>query len=274
MRRRFEFVVLVLLLVMAPNKISAQDESDLAKKALEDTTFTWKSLGSEEVQIYYQAGSFAEKHRAMLLRSASTAFQEALNCLGEPDCDRSIRVFYLDSRDEMNRIVGRPYSGFANWSASSVFVVFTPEWRSFETHEITHVLTMELWGTPHAASRWMIEGISVHCDGWCREYAVDEIAFYFLSRGELPPLKECFDSFASLGEIRGGFYAASVIGFIRRAYGAEALRELWVRGHGSIPEVLGVDAGKIEVMWKDYLKSNVREGVQIDLEAIKEFGCG
>jgi hypothetical protein len=264
----------MLLLIVVPAKLPAQDDSDLAKKALEDTTFTWKSLGSEGVRIYFQSGSFAERHRAMLLRSASTAVNEALDRLGEPDYDRSIRIFYLGSREEMNQIIGRPVSGFANWSASSVFVVFTPDWRSFETHEISHVLTMELWGPPHAASRWMVEGIPIYCDGWCREYSVDEIAYRFLSQDELPPLEEFFDGFASLGEIRGGFYAASVIGFIRHTYGTGALRSLWLRGHGDFKKLLGADASQVQAAWRDYLESTVSKDTQVDLEAIQEFGCG
>ena len=77
----------------------------------------------------------------------------------------------------------------------------------------------------------MIEGIAVYSDGWCREYTIDEIAFRFLSDGQLPPLQELFDDYGTLGEIRGGMYAASVIGFIRDTYGADALRKVWRDGH-------------------------------------------
>lgn len=253
---------------------SAYGEVSLVTRALEDSAFTWRSSEAKGVRIYYQAGSFAERHRAMLLRSAAGALEEALECLEEPEYGRLLRVFYVDSREQMQRIVGQPVTGFANWSASGVFVVFNPEWRSFEKHEITHVLTMELWGDPNTGSRWMIEGIPIYCDGWCREYTVDQIAFHLLSSGDLPPLKKFFDDYATLGEIRGGFYAASVIGFIRRTYGAEALRALWVNGHGGLRESIGVDADELEASWKSYLRSKVSADVKVDIETIQRLGCG
>lgn len=262
------------LLIVTATRISAQTDVDFARRALEDSTFTWRTLGRDGVAIYYQAGSFADRHRAMLLRSVSTAVGEALECLGEEEYERLIRVFYIESREEMNRIVGQPVSGFADWTASSVFIVLNPEWRSFEKHEITHVLTMELWGRPSSSSRWMIEGVAVFCDGWCREYNVDEIAYHLLSHGQLPPLENLFEDFASLGEIRGGFYAASVIGFIRQTYGADALRRLWLNGHDKLTEMLGADVNEVEALWRDHLESTVDKDTHVDLKAILDLGCG
>jgi hypothetical protein len=254
--------------------VSAQEDVDLVKKALEDSTFSWNSCDSRSVRIYYQSGSFAERHRAMLLRSVTTTVDESLEFLGETKYDRTLHVFYVASRKEMERIVGRPYTGLANWTASGVFVVVNPDWRSFEKHEITHVFTMELWGAPHADSSWMVEGIALGCDGWCREYTVDEIAFHYLSTNQLPPLRELFDEFRALGEIRGGVYAASVIGFIRDEYGTETLKKLWLEGSGALDELLGADVDQVEESWKAYLKAKVSKDVEVDLKTIDDLGCG
>jgi hypothetical protein len=263
-----------VLLMAATWATAAYGQVNLVEGALEDSTFKWRSMDSEAVRIYYQPGSFAERHRAMLLRSASRAVGDALECLGEPEYDRLIHVFYLESREEMNRIVGRPVAGYANWEASGVFVVFNPKWRSFEKHEITHVLTMELWGSPNAASGWMIEGVPIYCDGWCRQYSVDQIALHLLSHGELPPLRDFFDDFATLGEIRAGFYAASLIGFIRETYGTDALRALWLSGHANLRELLGADVDQVETSWKQYLRSTVNEDTEVDMKTIEDSGCG
>jgi hypothetical protein len=263
-----------VLLVTCSWCASAYGQADLVTRALEDSSFTWLSSESSDVRIYYQPGSFAERHRAMLLRSVTGALEEALECLEEPEYDRLLRVFYVESRQEMERLVGRPVTGFANWEASGVFLVFNPEWRSFEKHEITHVLTMELWGAPDPGSRWMVEGLPIYCDGWCREYSVDEIAFQLLSDGDLPPIEELFENYAALGEIRAGFYSASVIGFIRRTHGAKALRALWLDGHGDLRESIGTDADQLEASWKRYLKSSVDANVKVDLETVSRLGCG
>jgi hypothetical protein len=247
---------------------------DLVRKALEDSTFVWSSSESDGIRIYYQKGSFAEQHRSMLLRSARVAVDEVQASLGESELERPFHLFYLESREEMERIVGQPVTGLANWGANAVFVVVNPDWRSFEKHEIAHVFTMGRWGPPHDSSRWMIEGIAIYSDGWCREYTNDEIAFRFLSDGQLPPLQELFDNYRTLGEIRGGFYAASVIGFIRDTYGVDALRKVWRDGSENLTELLGASADEVETSWKSYLRTRVREDIQVDLETIGDLGCG
>ncbi|UCG52942.1 MAG: hypothetical protein JSW58_05120 [Candidatus Latescibacterota bacterium] len=270
----FRVSLLVMLLIIVTSGISAQEKDDLVQSALEDTTFNWASSESRGVRIYCQRGSFAEKHRSMLLRSVTTAVDEVLEYLGESRYDKPLNVLYLESREEMERIVGQPVSGFANWGASGVFVVFNPEWRSFEKHEITHVFTMGGWGAPDTTSRWMVEGIAIHSDGWCREYTVDEIAYHLLSQGQLPSLQEFFDDSTALGEIRGGFYGASVIGFIRHTHGAEALHDLWLNGIGDFKEMFGSDVKEIENLWKNYLKLKVKKEIKVDLETIEDLGCG
>jgi len=266
--------VLVMLLIVIATDISGQENDDFVQKALSDSTFTWLSSSSNRIRIFYQKDSFAERHRMMLLRSVKTAVDEVLEFLDEPAYEPLLNVFYLESRDEMNRIVGRPYSGFSNWTANGIFIVLNPEWRSFEKHEFTHVVTMGVWGPPDITSRWMIEGIAIYSDGWCREYTVDEIAFHLLSNDQLPSLQELFDDYANLGEIRAGFSAASFIGFIRNTFGMPKLRSLWFNGVGNLRDVLDTNLNQIENSWKLYLKQNVRKDIQVDFDNIKKLGCG
>jgi hypothetical protein len=86
-----------------------------------------------------------------------------------------LNVFFVYNRSEMERLVGSPVTGFANWSADAIFLVCSPDWRSFEKHEFAHIITMGIWGTPHETSRWMVEGIAIAADGWCREYLEETV---------------------------------------------------------------------------------------------------
>lgn len=270
----YRHLILALLLMVFVTNVMGQPTDDFVQKALDDSTFIWLSSSSDRVRIFYPKGSFAEKHRMTLLRSVQTAVDEVLKLLDEPAYEPLLNVFYLESRDEMKRIVGRPYSGFSNWTANGIFIVVNPEWRSFEKHEFAHVVTMGGWGSPDVTSHWMIEGIAVHVDGWCREYTVDEMASHLLSNDQLPSLPELFDDFANLGEIRAGFFAASFIGFIRNTYGMPKLRTLWLNGVGNLEGVLDDDLNHIENSWKLYLKQNVRENIQVDFDAVNKLGCG
>jgi len=262
-------VTVGLLIAAAP--VAAQYSDDLVKKALAE--HSWESVAAGGLTVFYKPGSFAERHRHMLLRSAQVAVSEVTEWLGEAEYNRKLRLIYIDSREEMNELVGRPATGLAVWTENSVFLVANSEWRSFEKHEITHVVTMGEWGAPDPTSQWMVEGISISCDGWCREYSVDEIASHLLSRGELPPLPEFFDSFRTLGEVRGGVYAASVIGFIRNTWGIDAVRKLWTNGTTGVGGSVGATIEEIDLLWKAYLEEAIGD-VEVDYDAIEENGCG
>jgi hypothetical protein len=267
-------LIAVPLLCALPTAGLGQDFDNYVQKALADSTFAWRTISSDGVRIFYQEHSFAERHRMMLLRSATEMVNEVLKLLDEQAYEPQLNVFYLSSRDEMARIVGHTYSGYADWSGPGIFVVMNPEWRSFEKHEFTHVVTMGLWGPPDDTSRWMIEGISIYSDGWCREYSVDDIASYLLANDQLPSLQELFGDYSKLGEIRAGFSAASFIEFIRNTYGIAAVRSLWSGGVSHLADLLGDDLTHIEDSWRRSVKQNERPDVHVDFEAITASGCG
>jgi len=268
-----KFLITLLLLILLTTDSGKTFES-FVQKAIADTTFTWLSSYSDSIKIFYQENSFAERHRMMLLRSIKTAVDEVLALLDEPHNRALLNVFYLESRDEMAKIVGHTYSGFSDWTGNGIFLVLNPEWRSFEKHEFTHIVTMGGWGYPHASSQWMIEGIAIYCDGWCRQYSIDEIAFHFLSNGQLPTPQELFNDFRSLGEVRAGISAASLIGFISHTYGMPKVRQLWLNGVENLEQELGDDLEQIENAWRFYLQNQIRENIEVDLDTIQKGGCG
>jgi hypothetical protein len=264
----------VVLSSALARRASAQDETDLVRSALANPRFSWRSVEAGGIRIYYETGSFAERHRSTLLRSAQTALDEVCEFVGGPAYGRVLNLLYVDSRERMKELVGQPYTGYAVWSSDAIFLVCNPDWRSFEKHEMTHVLTIGRWGFPDSTSRWMIEGIAVAGDGWCQTYSVDQIAARLAADGELPPIGDLFTSYRELGEIRAGFYGASVIGYIRRTYGTEAVRGLWTRGTAFLRESLGCTAEQLEDAWRSYLRETVSGDTDVDLESIMERGCG
>jgi hypothetical protein len=209
----------------------------------------------------------------MLLRSVEKSVDEVLQTLNEPASGRSLNVFYVESREEMNQMIGRPVTGFAAWGANAIFLVVNPEWRSFEKHEFAHIVTMGRWGYPAESSRWMIEGIAVFCDEFCRQYTVDDVAFQLLTENQLPPLNELFENYSALGEIKAGFYAGSFIGFVSEKYGVETVRKLWQSGSEKIGDLLDAELEHIEKMWKDQLTKRAGN-IEVDLKTVSKLGCG
>ncbi|UCF63288.1 MAG: hypothetical protein JSW33_12060 [bacterium] len=263
-----------LLLLILITSVSAKPFESFVQKAIDDSTFSWQSFSSDNIKIFYQENSFAERHRMMLLHSATSSVDEVLTLLDDSPNGLPLNVFYLESRAEMERIVGHRYSGFSDWTGNGIFLVLNPDWRSFEKHEFAHIVTMGGWGSPHPSSQWMIEGIAIYCDGWCQRYSVNEIAFHFLSNGQLPKLEQLFNDFKSLGEIRAGISAASFISFIHQTYGIPKVRQIWLNGVEDLEGLLGGDPEQIENAWRLYLQRQIRENIEVDLDAIHTGGCG
>lgn len=267
-------IVAFTLVLLFPLRLSGGETNDYLEKVLSDPRFSWESLSSDSNTIYFQKGSFADKHRLMLLSSLETSISKVLTLLDENGYAGNLNVVYLESRSEMEAIIGKPYSGLANWSADCIFLVVNPEWRSFERHEFAHIVTMGLWGRPDSTSGWMIEGIPVYCDGWCQEYSTLQIAHSLLKAGELPDLNLLFTEYMSLGEIRAGFSSASFVGFIAEEYGPDKLKELWHDGSARIEETLDESLPNIENRWREYIEQSVSGDLEVDLESIEQLGCG
>lgn len=253
---------------------NAQPPDSWIDRALAHPEFAWASVAADGIHLYYQPGSFAERHRIMLLRSAEGALADGLAFLEmEPD-GRPIRVLYVDDRAQMNTLIGHPYTGFAVWRERGVFLACNPEWRSFDTHEIAHVLSLGRWGEPHEGSAWMIEGLPIAVDGWCRTADVDRIAAHLAAAGRWPGLGAFLEDASSLGEVPGGVFAASLIRHLRGRYGAAILEETWRRGLGNALETRGLVPARVEGEWLDALRALPDPIREEEWARMDEDGCG
>ena len=174
---------------MPSDSVSQVDEpTGLARQALANPSFTWLTVEGGSIRMHYQPGSFAAKHRAALLRSAIVSLKEALHFIEAVEYRGPIHLFYVQSREEMEQLVGRGTTGSTEWESNSIFLVCNPEWPSFDQHEIVHAVTLNIWGLPAEPVLWIREGLAVYIDGHCGGYTVDEIAHYFLQHDQLPSL--------------------------------------------------------------------------------------
>jgi len=263
----------VALFLPTSNVWSQEGDSEI-DRALSDSNHTWHSFAAAGVRVYYQPGSFAERHRVMLLRSAQAAVESALAFL-ELDADSlELRVIYLDDREQMQQLIGHAYSGYADWTGHGVFLVCNPEWRSFDTHEITHVLSMGRWGPSDERSSWMIEGLPIAVDGWCQSAAVDPIASFLVATGHWPGLAAFTADPRALGEIAGGVLAASLIRHLRARYGAPVVEEAWRSGLEAALKAQQLDPTQVEADWLDSLRTTANPLSEDEWEELTSTGCG
>ena len=242
--------------------------------ALTASNFTWHSLAAAGVRVYYQPGSFAERHRVMLLRSAQAAVASGLAFLELEADSLELRVIYVDDREQMQQAIGHRYTGYSDWTGHGVFLVCNPEWRSFDTHEITHVLSMGRWGLPVDHSAWMIEGLPIAVDGWCQTADVDHIASFLVSTGHWPGLAAFIADPKALGEIPGGVLAASLIRHLREQYGAPIIEAVWRSGFEAALKARQLAPTRVEAEWLNSLRRVINPLTEEEWQKLKSGGCG
>lgn len=261
-------------LLLCAVAVRAQGTDSLVGRALASPGFTWRSVDADGIRLYYQPGSFAERHRIMLLRSAEAAVAKGLAFLALEADDRELRVIYVDSRAQMEKLVGSPYAGLAEPEGHGVFLVCNPEWRSFDTHEIAHILSLGRWGAPAEGSAWMVEGLANAVDGLCQTSDVDRIASYLLAAGRWPGLSAFTANAASLGEIPAAVFGASLLRYLRGKYGAAILEETWRTGLTAVMKAGKIDPARMEAEWLDSLRNPEHPLTEAEWNAIDKDGCG
>lgn len=261
-------------LVLASDPARAQGTDAVIDRALAHPGFTWRSLAADGVRLYYQPGSFAERHRIMLLRSAQAAMVKGLAFLDLESDERELRVIYLDDRAQMEKLIGSPYAGLADAASHGVLLVCNPEWRSFDTHEIAHVLSLSRWGSPIDDSAWMIEGLPIAVDGWCQIADIDRIAGYLMAAGRWPGLAAFTAHASALGEVPGGVFAASLLRYLRGQHGAAIIAEIWRSGLAAVLQARKIDPARVEAQWRDSLRDQANPLTEAEWRKIDADGCG
>ena len=246
----------------------------LEQQALADRQFVWHTLRGEAARVHYRPGSFAARHAVMLTRSADASVRRAIEIVGIEHYEHPVDVFFFDTRADLIAFVGVPATGYADWESSSVFLVFSPTWRAFDTHEIAHVVSINTWGVPVEPIWWIREGLAVYADGRCREHTVQALAAEYLRRGELPYASDLIYRFANVGEMPGYLGSGSLVGFLYETYGVEAIHRIWQQGGDAIETVTGASLNAIDARWRAWL-----ENVESDVEPeewrrVIDDGCG
>jgi hypothetical protein len=162
-------------------------------------------------------------------------------------------LFFLNSRDEMRRLAGRPLSGFIQQGEPTGVFVVTPGYRygSLLRHELAHLYAFEAWGAPRAG-RWLVEGFAAWAAGLCQGHSPDELAAGAAARRALVPLTELASSFDRVAEEVAMSQAGSIVGFFVRREGLDAVRRRWREAPGRV-HPLGRNGPALEAAWLDEL---------------------
>ena len=258
---------------LEPSRGVTQEPAGLAARALADGRFTWIRRDTAEFRVYFPAGSYAAGHQDSLLARLPAALDHARRLLGTQAPDRPQDVFFLESRDDMAKLIGGRATGFAHRAGRAVFLVTNPGWRAFERHEVMHVVAWHAWGPPAAGTDWLEEGLAQAADGRCDDYSNEVALRGLVRRRGWVTFDELLGNFRGQPDLRAYLQAAVFVEYLLQTYGAPALATLWRQGTHPTTRLDGRSLRAIEADWR----ARVAVGALPDedgLTRVESDGCG
>jgi hypothetical protein len=247
----------------------------LASRLLADRAGDWITVDVPGLRIHARRGSAAAADARVIAQSASARRREVLAMLGAPESyglTSPANLFFVNSRDDMHTLTGRPLMGFVQPDEPTGAFVYTPGYRytTLLRHELTHLFAFQLWGNT-TAGPWLVEGLAVWSAGECQGHTADEFAAGARARGELVPLKHLAARFREVSEAVAMPQAGSIVGFLIRREGLTSVAQRWRRPASPHEHPLGPDGMSLERAWLDGLQ-HVRPA-HPDIPRLIKEGC-
>jgi hypothetical protein len=253
---------------------SNDDGGPVARRLLADSAAQWRTVSVPGARLHLAPGGAADRDAAAVAESVTAIRRDLLALLSMPAAQETSRradLFFLNSRDEMRQLTGRPLAGFIQEGEPTGVFVVTPGYRyaSLLRHELAHLYSFEVWGAPRAG-RWLVEGFAAWAAGSCQGHSPDELAAGAVARGALVPLTELANHFERVAEDVAMPEAASIVGFLVRREGLDTIRRRWKEEPGTV-HPLGQTGPALEEAWLDEL-SRVRPAT-LDIPRLLVEGC-
>jgi hypothetical protein len=245
----------------------------LAASALANENFSWVRSDVPGFRVYFLADSYPARHRDSLSARLPQALAHARELIEVTDSLHPIDLFFVESRPQMEALVGGRATGFAHTAARAVFVMTNPDWRAFEQHEIMHVVAVQSWGRASPGTDWLQEGLAQFADGYCGGYTNSDIAIALTRRHGWIPLEDVLARFRQQPDLRAYLQAAAFVKHLHERFGVATLQKLWMEGATPRTEIHGVPLGVIEERWRNELRMS-RVPSDVAIERIEEDGCG
>ena len=248
-------IALQTLIACLPIVVEAQRAPiTLAGRTLARSDVRWIYRRTPDANVYVLSGSAAASLLPFLASESQRAIESNLQWLGERSSKTRLNLFFVGSRDEMRPFTGTRSGGWSVVAEGTAFLVASDSINPAIRHEVMHLLSWRLWGTPGGV--WMSEGVATAAVGGCRDWTLDEIAAALYRDRQLATISEMRRRFRN-GGTQGAIHylsAGSLVEFIDRTWGRDKLRQLWQSGGmGGAERVLGVTPLTLEQRWRSHV---------------------
>jgi hypothetical protein len=216
------------------------------------TGFSWKIDRIANFELNYEADTEAEFRLKQLEEVAQHSRDYILQMLGEREYQPTVHVFFVESIERMQLLIGSEVIGRSRPTQHAVFCVVAPFSELSLKHELTHEIATNLWGP---AEHWLEEGLA--------NFAVDNKSSLMrrqclgmLQSKQWIPLKKLASSQWESSSFSPDDTYPELGGFVEylyQTYGVARFEKLWKGGSKSIRKIYGKKLNKLESEYKSDL---------------------
>lgn len=232
------------------------------------------SINYKSFRIYFKDSSYTASHLVELKKELDIAYNRILSILNIPSYDNGIYLLAVDSKEEMQKVMGYKIKGGAAQGHDLVFFVYNQNIRPQFKHEIFHLISFETWGPTNY--RLLDEGGATYTDNFCfYDNPMYTINAYYLQKNKLLPLESLVNSFdiqAKKSDVIAYIQSAGIFKYLYEKYGVEKMKLLWLNGFENFESIYGFSVRQLETEWLNFIKT-VPIPKDFDIDKLKE-GCG
>ncbi|MCC6369858.1 MAG: hypothetical protein IT236_02510 [Bacteroidia bacterium] len=197
----------------------------LVNKGINKARTTMLSDECDGFKFYFQKNSLGDSARPFIKKQLIKYKQEILTIMAEKTFTPGIEAFFYSSKEQMNQALDTKAEGISFASKKVIAFVFSRQFSSLTRHEISHILSKNLWG---ASEIWIEEGFATLTDEDMQKQNFHQQCKALIGTPDFIDAYELFNHFNSFGGNWNRYVeAASILKFIKDAYGNDGLKEIW-----------------------------------------------
>ncbi len=260
MKARLAACIVAATLVLAPPGCGSLIVTQRSVESLTQSSgFDWETREFNGLVLHVETGSVASRNAQKLGADIVAARLRVLTYLQEAAYEPTLSFFVVVDRDRMKDLIGRRSNGTGYYTSNALCLVGTESIRHGATHELLHVIAMNLWGVPQ---RWVNEGAAVDATGPWHGYDVHAVCKHLRADDALPSLRELTRRFDRLPSLVKYPAAGSFVRYLRNNYGIDSVRRVWDGGGRVLPDVTGMELAALEAAWLEVVEQSDATGIE------------
>ncbi len=278
MKGRFGLIVFVIMGSIANcfcQQIVFRQPSSYVLEFIGNDTISLSSVNYKSFRIYFKDSSYTSSHLDKIETELDSAYSKILAVLNISNYTNGIYLLAVDSKEEMQKVMGYKIKGGAAQGHDLVFFVYNQNIRPQFKHEIFHLISNEIWG--HTKCRLLDEGGATFTDDFCfYDNPMYSINAYFLQQKKLFALNSLiydFDTKAKENDVIAYIQSAGIFKYLFEKYGVEKMKKLWTQGFDSFKSIYGFSIEQLESDWLKHIKT-ISIPLEIDEKKLMTEGCG